>query len=83
MLSGQVQIMKQQGVKTSSKSGLLKETAMAIGGAAGTLAALAVGHQDAASSSPAKKSGKLPKKNKSRLPRREKKELAKKEHSRT
>ena len=62
---------------------LLKETAVAIGGAAGKLAALAksaLPHAKAAAGAPKpQRAGKLPPKNKSRLPRKEKKSLARKE----
>ena len=61
--------------------GVLKETARAIGGAAGKLAALAISvlpHEKAAAPAPvAKRRSKLPAKNKTRLPRKQKKLLAK------
>jgi hypothetical protein len=59
---------------------VLKETAKAIGGAAGKLAVLARSviphHQAATPAPPKKRAGKLPPKNKSRLPRKQKKMLA-------
>jgi hypothetical protein len=61
---------------------LLKETAVAIGEAAGTVAALAKSvftHPAAPAKSAAKKvAGKLAPKNKARIPRKQKKSLAKK-----
>jgi len=70
--------MKKQSSKTTGDAGLLKATAVAIGEAAGTVAALipARAHDPAAPPS-AKNAGRFVKKNKSRLPRREKKRLAK------
>jgi hypothetical protein len=61
-----------------ASSGILKETAVAIGGAAGKLAALAksvVPHEKAVAPV-AKRTGKLPAKKKARLPRKQKKMLA-------
>jgi hypothetical protein len=63
-----------------AEHGVLKDTAKVIGGAAGTLTALAKSvlphHEAAAAPAPAaKRAGKLPPKNKSRLPRKEKKSL--------
>ena len=58
--------------------GVLKETAIAIGGAAGKLAALAksvLPHEESAAPV-AKRKGKLPPKKKARLPRKQKKMLA-------
>jgi hypothetical protein len=60
---------------------LLKETAVAIGGVAGKVAALAksiLPHHEEPAKAPAQKRSKLKPKNKSRLPRKEKKALAKK-----
>jgi hypothetical protein len=57
--------------------GVLKETAIAIGGAAGTLAALAKSVMPHEKPAPAaKRKGKLPAKKKARLPRKQKKMLA-------
>ena len=58
--------------------GVLKETAIAIGGAAGKLAALAksVMPHEKAAAPVAKRRGKLPAKKKTRLPRKQKKALA-------
>lgn len=61
-------------------SGVLKDTAIAIGGAAGKLAALAksvLPHEKVAAPVTKKRAGKLPAKNKARLPRKQKKILAK------
>jgi len=71
--------MKKQGSKTTDDAGLMKATAVAIGEAAGTLAALATPARayDPAAPRSAKNAGRFVKKNKSRLPRREKKRLAK------
>jgi len=62
------------------EDGVLKETARAIGGAAGKLAAFAHSvipqHRNAAPAPATKAAGKLPAKKKARLPRKQKKVLA-------
>jgi hypothetical protein len=61
--------------------GVLKETAIAIGGAVGKIAALAksvMPHEPEKATAPvASRKGKLPPKKKARLPRKQKKMLAK------
>ncbi|MES1258843.1 MAG: hypothetical protein ABUS51_10445 [Acidobacteriota bacterium] len=72
--------MEERNPKTSHEGGILKATAVALGGAAGQLAALAMSVRAGEAVSPPptpKRKGRLPKKNKARLPRREKKQLAK------
>ena len=79
--------MKSHAETSHPDESLLKEAAVAIGGAAGTVAALAKSTFTPATTAPAasaaptaparKKIPKLPAKNKSRLPRKEKKALAK------
>ena len=68
-------------MKQHASSGVLKETAIAIGGAAGKLAALAksvMPHEEKAAAPVAKRKAKLPAKKKARLPRKQKKMLASK-----
>jgi hypothetical protein len=70
--------MEQDAASHHPEEGVLKETARAIGGAAGRLAALAksvMPHEKAAAPA-AKRSRKLPAKKKTRLPRKQKKMLA-------
>ena len=61
-------------------SGILKETAVAIGGAAGKVAALAksvLPHSESPAA-PKKTAGKLAPKNKTRMPRKQKKSMSRK-----
>jgi hypothetical protein len=70
--------MKQRSAGHHPEEGVLKETARAIGGAAGKLAALAMSvmpHEKAAAPV-VKRAGKLPTKKKARLPRKQKKMMA-------
>jgi hypothetical protein len=70
--------MKKRAAGHHPEEGVLKETARAIGGAAGKLAAFARSvmlHEEAAAPV-AKRPGKLPAKKKARLPRKQKKMLA-------
>jgi len=66
----------------NTEATILKETAVAIGGAAGKVAALAksvMPHHDKPAPAAAKKrAGKLPPKNKTRVPRKQKKANARK-----
>jgi hypothetical protein len=69
-------------MEQNAESGVLKETAIAIGSAAGKLAAMAksvLPHEKVVAAPPvAKRKGKLPPKKKARLPRKQKKMLASK-----
>ena len=65
----------------TTEAKILKETAVAIGGAAGKVAALAksvLPHHDKPAAAAKVRVGKLAPKNKSRLPRKEKKAIARK-----
>jgi hypothetical protein len=73
--------VKHKTASPQSEEGVLKEAARAIGGAAGTVAALANSvlpsdHQTAKPAPPKKATGKLAASQKTRLPRKQKKMLA-------
>ena len=75
--------MEQRATGRHPEEGVLKETARAIGSAAGKLAALAksVMPHEKASAPAVKRAGKLPAKKKARLPRKQKKVMAVKKKS--